>query len=374
MSALKRGYSLGIGTMAMSFVVALLIVVGAIGLAWTMKSGPGLGSEPSSTPAATVTSTDGLQLEATVNASQLEQGQALQISLSLTNTRPTVETVSTANQWPFEGIPVALWPACYYVLPVQVAVLKGNFTEDQLRSVATYTSNYQCMEGGTIKEVLFQPTSDQVRIAGNICIANCNYETLGPYRLEFNFTTTGYWDLQALSSELNPPILGALTPGSLPSLPFAPGVYTIGVADEWGQAAVLHVTVGSPSASTSETCAISAEPTGFFLHLVPDSGVGVIPGLVVRVTPMVECGGSTTADTSAEVVYVTNGSGWVVISSPPVGGDYYLVYTFDFSGRNYSITAYWRPEQGTFTTASLPSGNATTEYLFPQSCNFTCTY
>jgi hypothetical protein len=230
------------------------------------------------------------------------------------------------------------------------------------------------MEGGVINEVSFQPMSDQVHIAGNICVAHCNYETLGPYRLEFNFTTTGYWDLQALTSELNPPILGALTPGSLPSLPFAPGVYTIGVADEWGQAVVLHVTVESSSVSTSVTCTISAEPTGFFLHLVPDSGVGVIPGLIVRVTPIVECSGSTNADTSAEMVYITNGSGWVVVSNPPVSGDYFLVYNFEFSGQIYSVTANWQPEQGTFTTVSLPSGSVATEYLTPKSCNFTCIY
>jgi hypothetical protein len=357
----------------MSFAIVILIVAAGIGLAWTMQPGPSSGPGTSSN-SATLTSSDGIRLDVSVNSTQLEQGQTLKVSLSLTNSQPRINTISNASNWPFEGIPVALWPACYYFLPIQVAVLKGNFTAGQLRSVATYTSNYQCMEGGVISEVSFQPRSDQVQIAGNICVANCDYETLGPYQLEFNFTTTGYWDLQALTSESNPPILGALTPGSLPSLPFAPGIYTIGVADEWGQAVVLHVTVGSSTVSTSVTCTISAEPTGFFLHLVPDTGVGVIPGLIVRVTPMTECGGSTNADTSAEVDYVTNGSGWIVVSSPPVGGIYYLVYNFEFSGQNYSITADWRPEQGTFITVSLPSGNVTTTYLTPKSCNFTCTY
>ena len=325
-------------------------------------------------PGTAVSYANGLRLEASVDSTQLGEGQALKVSLSLTNTQPWADTVPTASRWPFEGIPVALWPACYFVLPVQVVVLKGSYTADQLGYVATRTSNYGCMEGGRINQVLFQPASDQVRIAGDVCIANCYHETLGPYHLEFNFTTTGYWDLQALTSELNPPILGALLPGSLPSIPFSPGVYTIGVADEWGQAAVLHVTVGSSSVSTSETCTISAEPTGFFLHLIPQAGGGVIPGLPVRVTPMVECGGTTTADTSAEAVYVTNGSGWVVVPNPPVSGSFYLVYTFEFSGHGYNITAGWQPEHGTFTTVALPSGNATTVYRQPVRCDVTCTY
>jgi hypothetical protein len=325
-------------------------------------------------PNTAVSDANGLRLEASVNSTQLAQGHALKVSLNLTNTQPWDDTVPTASRWPFEGVPVALWPSCYYVLPIQVVVLKGSFTLDDLRSVATHTSNYMCMEGGTMKEVFFQPKSDQVRIAGNVCVANCNYMTLGPYRLEFNFTTTGYWDLQALTSELNPPILGALTPGSLPSLPFAPGVYTVGVADEWGQAVVLHVTVGSSSTSMGGTCTISAEPTGFFLHLVPDSGVGRIPGLIVQAIPMVECGGSTMADMSAEAKYVTNGSGWVVASIPSVSGNFYLVYSFEFSGHEYNVAAGWQPEKGTFTTVGLPSGSATTAYIMPKNCNFTCTY
>jgi len=354
--------------------IALFGIVVAVSILGFATFVPATNGPAPSGPGTAASYANGLSLEASVNSTQLEQGQSLEVSLSLTNTQPAYNVVPAASQWQFEGVPVALWPACYYLLPVQVVVVEGNFTAEQLHLLANTTSNYQCMEGGRINQVLFQPQSDQAHIAGNVCISNCYYETLGPYRLEFNFTTTGYWNLQALTSELNPPILGALAPGSLPSLPFAPGVYTIGVADEWGQAAVLHVAVGSSSTTTSGTCTISAEPTGFFLHLVPDSGVGQIPGLIVRATPIVECGGSTTADISAEGAYVTNSSGWAVLSNPEVSGNFYLVYNFGFSGHEYNVTASWQPEEGTFTTVSLPSGSVTTVYLAPKSCNFTCTY
>ena len=362
----------GLGAASATFAVVVIVVAGAVGL-YAIRTG-GAPASTGGPDSSSLPSANGIRLEASVNSTRIEQGQSLNVSLSITNTLSLVNPVSATDSWPFEGIPVALWPACYFPLPVQVVVLKGNFTADQLRSRATYTPNYSCMEGGRVNEISFQPKSDQVSLAGNVCYANCNNEVLGPYRLDFNFTTAGYWDLQALSSELNPPILGALTPGSLLSLPFAPGVYTVGVADEWGQAVVLHVTVIGSSAATSETCTVSSEPTGFFLHLVPDSGTGVIPGLIVQVTPMTECGGGATADTSAEMAYVTNGTGWVVASIPPVSGNFYLVYSFEFSGKEYSINASWQPEQATFTMVGLPSGIVTTTYVIPKSCNTTCTY
>ena len=374
MPDLERALRTHMGTTFTSFALVVLIVIAGVGLALAIQPGSKSGTAPGSIAAETASSANGVILEASVNSTQLLQGQALNISLNLTNTQTGYNTVPTESSWQFQGVPVALWPPCYYFMPVQVAVLKGNLTLEQLHLSANSTSNYECMEGGTISQVLFLPMSDQVRISGNICVANCNNEILGPFPLEFNFTTSGYWDLQALSSELNPPILGSLTPGSLPSLPFTPGVYTIGVADEWGLSVVLHVTVGTSNRSVSATCTISAEPTGFFIHLVPDSGVGRIPGLIVQVTPMTECGGSATPDASAEVVYVTNGSGWAIMSNPAVSGDFYLVYSFSFSGRQYSVTADWRPEQATFTTVGLPSGDVTTSYVMPKSCNFTCIY
>jgi hypothetical protein len=137
----------------------------------------------------------------------------------------------------------------------------------------------------------------------------------------------------------------------------------------------LAPTTNTTSVSTSsEVCTVTADPAGFFLHLVTDSARVPIAGVQVTVIPMTECIGSPTPATSMEATYVTNGTGWAVVSSYLGGQDYNLLYDFQYSGHGYNVTADWRPEQGTFTTVSLPSGNITSVYLFPKSCNGTCTY
>ena len=137
---------------------------------------------------------------------------------------------------------------------------------------------------------------------------------------------------------------------------------------------LVPTTTTSFVSTTSEVCTVSADSTGFFLHLVTDSAKAPVAGVQVTVIPMIECVGSPTPSISMEAIYVTNGTGWAVVSSYPGGQEYYLLYEFQYSGHGYNVTAGWRPEQGTFTTVSLPSGNVTSVYMFPKSCNGTCTY
>ena len=220
---------------------------------------PGLksGAEPSSTSTATVTSIDGLQLTISSNASELAVGRHLNVSLSIVNTLSTVNIVKPSNDWLMHGVPVALWPPCYFGLPAQVAVLQGNYNAQDLLAATNVTFNYMCMEAVSVDHVVFQPNSDQVNLTGLYDVDQSN-QTLGPFHMSLSFTTGGYWNLQNLSSELNIPILGEGYPKDNPVYtPFVPGVYTVAVADEWGQVAIRHVTVGSATnqvANSSETC------------------------------------------------------------------------------------------------------------------------
>lgn len=125
--------------------------------------------------------------------------------------------------------------------------------------------------------------------------------------------------------------------------------------------------------TVSTTCTVSAESTGFFLHLVEDVTNASIAGIQVTVTPVAECGQGSTESAMA-MTYTTNASGWVIIPQPPLSSPYYLVYTFQYSDQTYSIDASWEPQHGTFTTVSLPSGQVTTSYEAPVSCNGTCEY
>ena len=137
---------------------------------------------------------------------------------------------------------------------------------------------------------------------------------------------------------------------------------------------LVPTTMTTSASISSEVCTVSADSTGFFLHFVTDSARAPIAGVQVTVIPMIECIGNPTPAISMEATYVTNGTGWAVVSSYPGGQEYYLLYEFQYSGRGYNVTAGWSPEQGTFTTVSLPSGNVTSVYMFPKSCNGTCTY
>lgn len=200
------------------------------------------GSETSS-----VLSDNGIQLAASINATTITVGQRLNIAVSILNTLSKINAIRPSNGWPFQGVPIALWPACYFGLPAEVAVLEGNLTLKDLQTVANTTFNYGCMEGVTIDHVIFQPESNQANLTGVYSWGG--NQTLGPFRLAFNFTTAGSWNLLNLSKALNIPILGeSQRPGTPPpDIPFTPGEYTVAVADEWGQAVILHVTVTGPS-------------------------------------------------------------------------------------------------------------------------------
>jgi hypothetical protein len=174
----------------------------------------------------------GIDLVLAVNATTLEVGQSLNVSVSLFNVLPSTNSIPTSNDWDFRGVPVALWPPCYFILPAEAVVLEGNYTVQDLQSVANVTFSYQCSQGVNVDLLTFQPRSS---------LANLTRES-GQHQLSLSFATNGYWDLLSNSQQLNPPIIGQQS--RLPiATPFTPGVYTVAVADEWGQAAVLHFTV-----------------------------------------------------------------------------------------------------------------------------------
>ena len=200
------------------------------------KSGTG----PSSS---SVSSPNGLRLTVSANATEITVGQKLNVSLSIVNTLPEVNTLKPSNDWLLHGVPVALWPPCYFGLPAEAAVLQGNYDSQDIKSAANVAFSYTCMEGVNVDHVIFQPNSDQANLTGLYDVTGTN-ESLGPFHMSLDFTTGGYWNLQNLSRELNIPILGEpYLPRPPAYIPFAPGVYTIAVADEWGQVGIVHVTV-----------------------------------------------------------------------------------------------------------------------------------
>lgn len=349
----------------MSFTIIILIVVGAVGLVSFSQSGarpPETGTKATSTAA--VSSPDGLRLTAKVNATEIMVGQSLNVSLSIANTLPGVDSVKPSNVWLFHGVPVALWPPCYFGLPAQAAVVEGNYTLQDIQTAANVTFSYMCMEGVTVDHVIFQPNSDQVNLTGIYDVTGAN-QSLGPFHMSLSFTTGGYWNLQNLSREINIPIIGEQYPPRPPAyVPFVPGEYTIAVADEWGQAVVLHLTV----VPGQTTCELPVEGTALYLQVVAlGNGSYPIAGQVVT-------GTLTTCNTVRESprTFVTNSSGYITIPSP--NGNYYtfsLVY--DGDGGVYRFNETISPLSTTYLTIDVPLGVVTQKVCYDMSTPRSCT-
>jgi hypothetical protein len=202
---------------------------------------------------------NGLMLSVSTNATQIKVGQSLRVKVSVFNTLSQVNNVTASDDWPFRGIFLSLWPDCFYTddsatnsysTPTQVVVLMGDYTIANMSSVAKVDFEFDiCHEGVDIKNVIFGGDGSQANVTGIGYAAN---DTEGPFQASNSFTTNGYWDLPANSHRSTPVLIdypidslgqqAALWPTTTP---FSPGVYTVGVADEWGQAVILHFTVTS---------------------------------------------------------------------------------------------------------------------------------
>lgn len=129
----------------------------------------------------------------------------------------------------------------------------------------------------------------------------------------------------------------------------------------------------STTIQDSSTCTISAEATGFYLHVVSDESSTPIQGAKLTVTPISTCMGSGPYMilSNSESSYVSNSSGWAAVdmSQLQVGsGNYYLIFEVKFSNATLTFTksfnVSWRPESSTIVTLSLPSGNVSVSYEY----------
>ena len=343
-------------------------------------------SEGSPTTSST-TAVGGLRLTETVNASSISVGQGLNISVSILNTLPVVNDISAAKDWSFQGIPIALWPACYFGLPAEAVVLQGNYSLQDLGSVASVHFSYECMEAVAIDHVIFQPNSDQVNMTGVYDVTGSN-GTMGPFRMADAFATAGYWNLTSLAGQLNSPIIGEGQPNPPVSIPFSPGVYTVAVEDEWGQTAILHVTVlqvstgsvttssTSSSSQQSTTCIISGQPGPIFLRVISDSNQTPVGGAQVAATNQpAYCGNGITSSPANNRVTVTfttsSRTEWYSLDSENNAG-YSFVITY--LGQTYTFTADLRPVSLTCATLYVPSGRTSVSLEeFQSNCNPTTT-
>jgi hypothetical protein len=193
----------------------------------------------------------GLNLVLALNATTLNVGQSLNVDVSLFNARPSVNVVydSADSPWGvpgrgnFSGIPVLLGGSrCGDAGPVlRAVVLQGNYTAQQLPSAANSTLTWGCSGGATLQYMTFGPDSSMANITETYYPPT--NETLPPTSMSISFTTQGYWNLTSIVPYESPVICPSCTTSLPVATPYIPGVYTVAVSDDWGQVALLHVTV-----------------------------------------------------------------------------------------------------------------------------------
>lgn len=208
---------------------------------------------------------NGIMLLTSINATTLIVGQQLEISVSLFNSLPRVNSVPTAADWQFRGVPLSLWQDCdvtpakpngqMETYATEVVVLPGYYTISNISTVASVLLPTQACHGlsSMIDHVIFQPTSSTANITGigGVSASGPINMTAGPFHTSNSFTTRGSWDLSsALSQLLNgsqPAIITNNKPEQAANIPpttsFSPGIYTIGISDEWGQNIIFHFDV-----------------------------------------------------------------------------------------------------------------------------------
>jgi hypothetical protein len=187
----------------------------------------------------------GPSLQASTNGTTIREGQNLAINATLFNTQSQSLLVSTTYDWPIAGLLMFSqnWPPCGYYSPLELIVLRGNFTPNELKAMGPgSTPGLGCFEHQDYVSFRFEPSSNVVYVTGSWSVTG-NVSTHGPQRASITVTVNGYWDN---GSSLNYPT-SYVSSGDFDFLaaqhPFVKGVYTIAVADEWGQLSAIYVKV-----------------------------------------------------------------------------------------------------------------------------------
>jgi len=168
---------------------------------------------------ATPLSATGLNLSLSLNASSIRAGHEIAFTASLFNTRTTENNVSSASNW---ALPYLIAGPCGPTdSPIAFAVLQGFYTPLNISNARIqYGQGCTTVMGG-VRFYLFQPMSSTASV-----FAGCSPDPCFTKSMTSSRSLNGYWSGNQYFD-------------------FAPGVYTILVADEWGDFAVAHFTVQS---------------------------------------------------------------------------------------------------------------------------------
>jgi hypothetical protein len=164
----------------------------------------------------------GIRLVISLNASTTHSGGTINYTASVYNTRPSVNNVSSANNWALPGlIMTATGPTDS---PIAYAVMSGHYVSGNISKAPSIDYGICCTtEMGGIKAYSFQPTSDNASVIGNCNPNPCFTRPINTWR-PFDSYPSG---------------VGA----EVQWVKFTTGVYTVVAEDEWGDVALASFTV-----------------------------------------------------------------------------------------------------------------------------------
>jgi hypothetical protein len=243
-------------------VVVIVLVVGSFGIGYfvSMNSQQTVKTTPTGSSSS---SAQGLILNANISSKTIRVGETLGIAISLYNSLPRAFNITaitnSSSAWKIDAFPVAMWDGCTGMEPVEFMIVKGNYSLGEFQAAAanSYYPSIFCPEGGSVFYVSFLSMSSNVTTTGNFCIEFCSPNHTS-WNLSKNFSVDGYWAYPLNFSETNDiytPYTGCsnqLCSGVAFNYPevgpeaqhaFTPGLYTLVVADEWGQTVLLYFSV-----------------------------------------------------------------------------------------------------------------------------------
>ena len=207
---------------------------------FTTTSVSNLGGYPAT--AQTTNSTLGLDLIAQVNTTSIQQGQTINLYFSIQNLQAQINNLTGESNWAFPS----LENFSYAVIPCPrwdtFRVYSGYYSQSNL-SNATPLFLWPTAEGApscpfwNFTNYIFQPSSTVVNVSNT-----------SPANYDLSFSTAEYHNLTG-----SYPAVGGVRSVTFPSPTLFPvGVYTVVVADEWGQFVTIYFDV-TPGVTTSQT-------------------------------------------------------------------------------------------------------------------------
>lgn len=190
----------------------------------------------------TFNKTNGLTIQLAMNTSTIfanplsaDESGGILIMISLYNTLPTANNLSSSQAWPISGL---LAGPCSGYKPIGVAIMKGSYSAGNItqgQPLPLFEQIY-CPAYFPAEYYIFGPTSDYVRMYS---------KPNSPSPSSIAQSSNPLGDMEAVVA-LNGACCRQL-PGPqncscyvYASIPFATGTYTVVGGDEWGDLAILH--------------------------------------------------------------------------------------------------------------------------------------